>query len=163
MSNVLESNISRTDPTEPTDISHNAEIVYLWDLLQWAANRARFIDAENKNPKLSVRINNYQKRVQSGIWNLTNETLSPVFNTIYGICQTVLTTSHHPIFPKQEIMEWIDSLSLFECQYLLDGINNVIYPESQTSTKTGMAYVHMIKAYLERRMKASKELLRKAS
>jgi hypothetical protein len=64
----------------------------------------------------------------------------------------VLSTRFHPDFPRDDIVEWVNKLSLFECQYLLDGINEVIYPESQTNIVPRMAYVHMIKNYIEKRM-----------
>lgn len=131
------------------------EVIYLWELLQWYVDRTRFVDTKNTSPALSQKIEDYRKRVQCGILNLTNQHFSSVFD---NICYTVLKTKNTPDFPREEIVDWIQSLSLFECQYLLDIMNTAIYPEFETNVVSRMAYIHMIKAYLERRVLEIKQV-----
>jgi len=142
------------NPTTPKNCSdEKGEVIYLWELLQWSANRTRFIPIENKNPAFTQKIDNYRKRVQHGIWNLTDTNFSPTFDIIFKICSTILSSKDTPDFPRDYIIEGINKFSLFECQYMLEWVNEVIYPEYQTSLVSTIKYVHQIKWYLEERVK----------
>lgn len=145
----LVQNASITENNNPED---TWEIIYLWELLQWPAERARFIPIENQNPAFTQKIDAYRHRVQHGIWSLTNETFSPTFDIIFKICSTILQSRDMPEFPRDKLIKWISGFSLFECQYMLEWVNATIYPESQTNLIHNMAYVHLIKWYLERRI-----------
>ena len=138
--------IPNNNPEETVDI------VYLWELLQWPVERTRFIPTENQNPAFTQKINDYRDRVQHGIRNFTDTSFSLTFDMIFKICSTILQSRDIPDFPRDEIIQWIDQFSLFECQYMLDWVNATIYPESQTNLVPRMDYVHLIKWFLERRI-----------
>ena len=112
--------------------SDTAEIIYLCELLKGPRERSRFIDLENSNPQFSKRIREYQRRVENGIWNLVSREFSEAFDEIYRITQTILQTRDEPVFSRSEIIDKISYLNLFECEYLLRGVNAAIYPESRT-------------------------------
>lgn len=137
----------------PKDMYAPAEIISLWELLQWPRERTRFIPIENQNPGFTQKIDKYKQRVQHGIWNLTDSSFSPTFDMIFKVCLTVLWHRAHPEFPRDDIIVWIHKLSLFECQYILSRVDNLLPLHSQDSFEPREAYVHMIKNYIERRMR----------
>ena len=148
----LEELVENPSIPENNNSEETWEIIYLWELLQWPAERTRFIPIENQNPAFTQKIDAYRNRVQHGIWSLANETFSPTFDIIFKICSTILQSRDKPEFPRDTLIEWISGFSLFECQYMLEWVNEVIYPEHQTNLIHTMAYVHLIKWYLEIRI-----------
>ena len=128
--------------------SQESDVIYLSDLLTWAGERNRFYHLENTIPDFTRKIDAYKTRVQSGIWNLTNPNFSPVFDQIFALVYTILSTPYEPDFSREEILWGIQKLSEFECKYLIDGINRALYPEHITTIVARTAYLHLIRAWL---------------